>query len=134
LGDAQEWGGRSLPITIAHVAGRVFLLPMLAVLNLVMPSNKLAKRLSSPVNRLVNHVASYLIFLVFVFWQSSLSKKVASFGPACSGIFISFFVKNNKNISFNKLIQDFKALFFNFFGITYNIIFFFLRLGGVKAV
>jgi Flp pilus assembly protein protease CpaA len=49
-----------------HLLARVVLLPFLALLLIVAPFSTLANRLPSPVNRLVSHLAAYLVFLALV--------------------------------------------------------------------
>jgi len=49
-------------------------LPFLAVLLVVAPFSGLAEKVSAPVNRLVSHLASYLIFLVLITIQGHVPK------------------------------------------------------------
>jgi hypothetical protein len=59
-----------------HLLARVVLLPFLALLLIVAPFSTLANRLPSPVNRLVSHLAAYLVFLALVTVQGHVTKQL----------------------------------------------------------
>lgn len=64
------------------------MLPGVAFMTLAMPFHSLTKKFAIPVNKLISHSASYVLFLVFIFLQSNLSKKGQDIGPPHSGAII----------------------------------------------
>jgi hypothetical protein len=74
VGDSPSWALTSTLEAFLHLLARVVLLPFLALLLIVAPFSALANRLTSPVNRLVSHLAAYLVFLALVTTQGHVQK------------------------------------------------------------
>jgi hypothetical protein len=83
VGDSPSWASTSTLEAFLHLLARVVLLPFLALLLIVAPFSTLANRLSSPVNRLVSHLAAYLVFLALVTVQGHVTKN--NFGRTATG-------------------------------------------------
>lgn len=74
VGDSPSWASTSTWEAFLHLMARIVLLPFLALLLIVAPFSALANRMASPVNRLVSHLAAYLVFLVLVTVQGHVQK------------------------------------------------------------
>ncbi|XP_063990042.1 short transient receptor potential channel 4-like isoform X2 [Diachasmimorpha longicaudata] len=94
IGNWYEWKAKAGGAKVLTVLQRIPLLPILAIWLLIAPQSKLAKRWQIPVNRYISSVASYLIFLVFVYLESNVDKKNQLRGPPNSGyeVIICFYV------------------------------------------
>jgi hypothetical protein len=85
LGESVEWASTSSAKRLFCIIGRIPMLPFLAILYAFVPSFSFSRAMASPVNRFNNHVASYLIFLMLIYYQSNLDKSKAPYGPTVSG-------------------------------------------------
>jgi hypothetical protein len=83
VGDSPSWASTSTLEAFLHLLARILLLPFLALLLIVAPFSSLANRLSSPVNRLVSHLAAYLVFLALVTVQGHVTKN--NYGRTATG-------------------------------------------------
>jgi len=93
VGDSPSWASTSTLEAFLHLLARVVLLPFLALLLIVAPFSTLANRLSSPVNRLVSHLAAYLVFLALVTVQGHVTKN--NFGRTATGQTHDYFLPYN---------------------------------------
>jgi transient receptor potential cation channel subfamily C protein 4 len=84
-GDWHEWRRRPEILKFLTIFPRMFLLPLIAVLCLVAPRSKLVAFHALPINKMLNSIASYLVFLVFVFLVSNQDKKNPDNRPPNSG-------------------------------------------------
>lgn len=46
----------------------------------------MVRRFSLPINKMISHTASYIVFLVLVFIESNLDKETQNRGPPKSGL------------------------------------------------
>ncbi|XP_014599080.1 PREDICTED: short transient receptor potential channel 5-like [Polistes canadensis] len=83
--DWYEWRMRKTWIQCLTVLFRIILLPLIALIILLVPNTKIAKFLSSPVNKFLHSVASYFIFLIIVFLISNTDKDMQLRGPPDTG-------------------------------------------------
>ncbi|XP_066602612.1 short transient receptor potential channel 5-like [Prorops nasuta] len=84
-GDWFEWQLRKSWLKCLTIIPRIFLLPVIAAVVLVAPKSKRAKFWQIPVNKFLSSVASYLLFLIFVFLQSNINKNEQLRGPPNTG-------------------------------------------------
>ncbi|XP_015127593.1 short transient receptor potential channel 4-like [Diachasma alloeum] len=94
IGNWYEWKAKSGTAKVFTVLQRIPLLPIIAMWLLIAPNSKIAKKWQIPVNRYISSVASYLIFLVFVYLEANVDKKNQLRGPPNSGyeVIICFYV------------------------------------------
>lgn len=76
---------------------RVFLLPIITVMSLVTPKHALVKHWNIPLNRMINHLAGYIVFLIIIFIESNMDKTNQKRKPPNSGLepIIVLFVVGN---------------------------------------
>ncbi|XP_075225817.1 short transient receptor potential channel 4-like [Lycorma delicatula] len=74
IGDWYEWKCYPLGSKILTVFPRIIILPAIVFLCLVAPKSKLVQHYSLPINRMISHSASYLVFLILLFMQSNKDK------------------------------------------------------------
>lgn len=72
-GNWYEWRDRG-GYGAGTVLTRVPLLPWIVILNLFAPYSKSGEYYSLPVNRMINYLASYAVFLVVLTWANNLEK------------------------------------------------------------
>ncbi|KAF7407771.1 hypothetical protein HZH66_002308 [Vespula vulgaris] len=80
-----EWRMRKTWLQCLTVLLRIILLPLIALIILIIPNTKIAKFFSSPVNKFLHSVASYLVFLIIVFIISNADKNKQLRGPPDTG-------------------------------------------------
>ncbi|XP_047370932.1 short transient receptor potential channel 5-like [Vespa velutina] len=80
-----EWRMRKTWLQCLTVLLRIILLPLIALIILIIPNTKIAKFFSSPVNKFLHSVASYLVFLIIVFLISNADKNKQLRGPPNTG-------------------------------------------------
>lgn len=97
--DWYEWKMRKTWQQCLTVLLRIILLPLIALIILIIPNTRIAKFFSSPVNKCLHSVASYLVFLIVVFLISNADKNKQLRGPPDTGIefvlLFFFFLKTN---------------------------------------
>ncbi|XP_023289290.1 short transient receptor potential channel 4 [Orussus abietinus] len=85
VGDWYEWKIRSSFGKVFTVLPRVLLLPVVVAAILLAPNSGRSKRWQTPINKFLSFIASYVVFLVFVFLQSNVDKTNQTRGPPSSG-------------------------------------------------
>ncbi|XP_015588329.1 short transient receptor potential channel 4 [Cephus cinctus] len=86
MGDWYEWKIKSALWKALMIPPRMLILPIITMMLLVAPNSARSKRWKIPANRFLSSVASYIVFLGFVFFESNLSKTNQLRGPPNSGI------------------------------------------------
>lgn len=86
IGDWHEWKLRSEPLRILELLPRAILIPFIFLACLFIPNSPLVRRFSLPINKMISHTASYIVFLILVFIESNLDKNSQVRGPPQSGL------------------------------------------------
>nr|CAD7411672.1 unnamed protein product [Timema cristinae] len=84
-GDWHEWYMRCQLLKGVTVFSRIFMLPAIAAICACAPNTALAQRWRLPINKMINSMAAYFIFLLLIFLESNLDKKHQKRGPPQSG-------------------------------------------------
>ncbi|XP_066148800.1 short transient receptor potential channel 5-like [Euwallacea fornicatus] len=85
-GDWHEYKLKSPLVKCLLPILRIFFLPIIAVMSLAMPNHSLTKHWSIPLNKMISHIAGYLIFLLIIFLESNLDKTKQRRRPPNSGL------------------------------------------------
>ncbi|KAJ8940174.1 hypothetical protein NQ318_019383 [Aromia moschata] len=85
-GDWHEYKLKKFSVKLLYPVFRILLLPVITLMCLVMPNHALVKHWSIPLNKMINHIAGYLIFLVIIFMESNLDKTGQKRKPPNSGL------------------------------------------------
>lgn len=88
LGDFIKWPRLHFYQKICHVFVRALLFPIICIALLLAPQGKILKKLQAPVNRFLLNLASYILFLFFVFLLNYLDTGNFSRGPPRTGMWI----------------------------------------------
>ncbi|XP_057670817.1 short transient receptor potential channel 5-like [Diorhabda carinulata] len=128
-GDWHEYIIKPRIIKLLYPIGRAFMLPIIALMSLVMPNSGLITFWSIPLNKMLSHISSYLIFLIIIFLESNLDKTKQKRRPPDSGLepIIVIFVAGNVWSLIRMFIllgpyRFFKSLW-NWHGIINNVLF-----------
>lgn len=70
-----EWRTKSSTSKVLMILPRILLLPIIAIWLIIAPNTKRGRKWQAPVNRYISAVASYLVFLFFVFKESTIEKR-----------------------------------------------------------
>ncbi|KAG8238988.1 hypothetical protein J437_LFUL005045, partial [Ladona fulva] len=84
LGNCYQWNEKPNLAKVFSVMSRIPLLPLMPFMCWIIPNSKIVNNLRSPINKLISSLASYLVFLVLIFIQSSQDKKTE--GPPHTGL------------------------------------------------
>lgn len=112
-----NWHDYKLKPTFAKVfypVLRVFLLPIITIMCIVMPKHGMVEHWTIPLNRMVNHAASFLVFLIVIFLESNIDKTGQKRLPPSSGleaVIVVYVAGNIWNIIRMCLIQGPKRYF-----------------------
>ncbi|XP_018319395.1 short transient receptor potential channel 5-like [Agrilus planipennis] len=85
-GNWYEWRVKPVYLKVVYPFYRIIILPIIAVMCLVVPKNTWVIHWQIPLNRMISHVSSYLIFLTILFFESNLNKNTQKRGPPFSGL------------------------------------------------
>lgn len=85
-GDWHEYKLKSPLIVYALPVLRIFTLPIITLMCLVAPNHSLTKHWSIPLNKMITHIAAYVVFLVIIFLESNLDKTNQKRQPPNSGL------------------------------------------------
>lgn len=100
-GDWHEYKFKSIIIKCLYPIARIFTLPFICLLCLLLPNHSLVKHWSIPLNKMISHNAAYFVFLVIIFMESNLDKTNQKREPPNSGlepVIVVFVVGNIWNI------------------------------------
>lgn len=105
-GDWHEYKLKSHFVHYLLPVIRICALPILALMCLAMPNHSLTKHWSIPLNKMISHIAAYLVFLVIIFLESNMDKSGQKRQPPNSGleIVIMVFVAGNIWSNFRMLL------------------------------
>lgn len=84
-GDWHQWRRRGAAYKAAVVARRVALLPYIALLYLVFPHSRPGRHYALPVNRMLNYLASYAVFLAALSCENNAAKGPTTAAAAPNG-------------------------------------------------
>ncbi|XP_065162715.1 short transient receptor potential channel 4-like [Atheta coriaria] len=92
--DWYEWKYKHVIVRSLYPIARLIILPLIALMCLVMPKHYWVKHWSIPLNKMITHNASYLLFLVLIFLESNQDKTGQKRGPPNTGleVFIVLYV------------------------------------------
>lgn len=85
-GDWHEYKLKSLVVSYLLPIIRIFALPVIALMCLAMPNHSLTKHWSIPLNKMISHIAAYIVFLIIIFLESNLDKTGQKREPPNSGL------------------------------------------------
>ncbi|XP_060517765.1 short transient receptor potential channel 4-like [Cylas formicarius] len=96
-GDWHEYKLKSAAVIYLYPVLRIFTLPIITLMCMVMPNHSLTKHWSIPLNKMISHVSAYLVFLVLIFLESNMDKTDQKRKPPNSGLepVIMVFVAGN---------------------------------------
>ncbi|XP_066257791.1 short transient receptor potential channel 4-like [Euwallacea similis] len=128
-GDWHEYKLKSPLVRYLLPILRIFFLPIIAVMNLAMPNHSLTKHWSIPLNKMISHIAGYLVFLLIIFLESNLDKTGQKRRPPNSGLeyVIIAFVAGNIWTSCRMLLLIGPRTYFrklwNWYAVINNVLF-----------
>ncbi|KAF7285240.1 hypothetical protein GWI33_011561 [Rhynchophorus ferrugineus] len=85
-GDWHEYKLKSDVVAYSLPLIRIFALPVIALMCLIMPNHTLTKHWSIPLNKMISHIAAYIVFLIIIFLESNLDKTGQKRKPPNSGL------------------------------------------------
>lgn len=85
-GEWTRWRNYSFYRKLFIVVLRAVILPIISLMCVVAPKSGWVTHWSLPVNKMISHIASYLLFLVIVFYESCRDKTNQLRGPPNSGL------------------------------------------------
>ncbi|CAG9767715.1 unnamed protein product [Ceutorhynchus assimilis] len=96
-GDWHQYKLKSTLLTYLIPIIRIFALPIIAIMCLAAPNHSMTKHWSIPLNKMISHIAAYLVFLIVIFLESNIDKTGQKRKPPNSGleILIMIFVAGN---------------------------------------
>ncbi|XP_044267214.1 short transient receptor potential channel 4-like isoform X2 [Tribolium madens] len=107
-GNWYDYNLKPIPAKIVYPIFRILLLPIIVVMCIFMPRHQMVEHWNIPLNRMINHVAAFLVFLVLIFLESNQSKEKQKRLPPNSGlepVIIIFVVGNCWSVVRMCLIQ-----------------------------
>ncbi|KAF5297803.1 hypothetical protein FQA39_LY11952 [Lamprigera yunnana] len=85
-GDWIEWRLKPWLITILYPVYRLVMLPIISLMCLFAPRNAMVQHWSLPINKMISHNSSFMLFLIIIFFESSLEKVAQKRSPPNSGL------------------------------------------------
>lgn len=85
-GDWHDWKFKSGFMKTLHCILRPLLLPVITLLCILLPRHKFTRHFQIPLNKMISHVAGYIIFLIIIFIESNLDKTGQKRAPPDSGL------------------------------------------------
>ncbi|XP_013195311.2 short transient receptor potential channel 4 [Amyelois transitella] len=79
------WKNRSFCMKIMEILTRLLITPLMLIMSMVTPRHWLVRYWQIPLNKLITHVAAYLLFLTLVFHISNQDKRYQKRGPPNTG-------------------------------------------------
>lgn len=73
-------------VKLLYPIARIFTLPLITLMCLITPNHALVKHWSIPLNKMISHVATYIVFLVLIFLESNIDKTGQKRKPPDSGL------------------------------------------------
>ncbi|ELU14127.1 hypothetical protein CAPTEDRAFT_121306, partial [Capitella teleta] len=86
LEGSQAWRTKSAFAKCCHLLGRIFFMPIFAVLFLVSPNLSLVKEWQTPLHKFISFAASYMTFLVILHIQYEMDFRDNTRGPPNTGL------------------------------------------------
>lgn len=96
-GDWHDYKLKPFTFKLLYPLLRIFILPIITLMNLVTPNHSLVKHWNIPLNKMISHIAAYLVFLLLIFFESNIDKTGQKRKPPNSGLepIIMVFVAGN---------------------------------------
>ncbi|XP_023310335.1 short transient receptor potential channel 4-like [Anoplophora glabripennis] len=96
-GDWHDYKIKPFTFKLLYPFLRIIVLPVITLMNLITPNHSLVKHWSTPRNKMISHIAAYIIFLLLIFFESNLDKTGQKRKPPNSGLepVIMVFVAGN---------------------------------------
>nr|XP_022919022.1 short transient receptor potential channel 4-like [Onthophagus taurus] len=85
-GDFYDWKFKPFVVKLFYPFFRLLLIPLVTIMCIIMPNHSLVKHYSIPLNKMLTHTASYMVFLVIIFLESNMNKKSMKRGAPDSGL------------------------------------------------
>lgn len=86
VGKWHEWRLKPGYIRMFHMVSRIFLLPIMCIMCMVLPRHSFVKHWSIPLNKMISHNASYMVFLILIFIESNQDKAAQQRKPPDTGL------------------------------------------------
>lgn len=93
IGDWDEWESTKMCKRSVIILSRILLIPIIILSVIFLPNSNLTKRWSTPLNKFISSLASYLIFLWLTFTISNADKRKQLRGPPDTGEYIVFSIE-----------------------------------------
>ncbi|XP_030757122.1 short transient receptor potential channel 5-like isoform X2 [Sitophilus oryzae] len=84
--DWHEYKLKSMFVAYILPVLRIFVLPIIALMCLALPNHTLTKHWSIPLNKMISHIAAYIVFLIIIFLESNIDKTGQKRKPPNSGL------------------------------------------------
>ncbi|KAB0797819.1 hypothetical protein PPYR_08812 [Photinus pyralis] len=85
-GDWYEWRLKPWIVRLGYPFYRLVMLPVISFMSLVAPRNSMVAHWSIPLNKMISHNASFILFLILIFFESNLDKSAQKRAPPNSGL------------------------------------------------
>ncbi|KAK4880496.1 hypothetical protein RN001_008642 [Aquatica leii] len=85
-GDWIEWKLKPWSLRMVYPIYRLTMLPIISVMSLFVPHSAMVQRWSIPINKMISHNASFILFLIIIFFESNLEKVAQKRSPPNSGL------------------------------------------------
>ncbi|KAJ8913569.1 hypothetical protein NQ315_017120 [Exocentrus adspersus] len=96
-GDWHEYKIKPFTMKLLCPILRIFLLPVITLMNLITPNHPMMRHWNIPLNKMISHIAAYIVFLILIFLESNIDKTGQKRQPPDSGLepVIMVFVAGN---------------------------------------
>lgn len=85
-GEWHDWRYKNSITRLFIAFSRIFLLPIMCLMCLLMPKHTMVKLWRAPINKFITHNASYFVFLILIFLESNQDKVGQKRSPPDSGL------------------------------------------------
>lgn len=85
-GEWHEWVLKPVLFKLIYAFSRLFVLPFITLMCVLMPNHSLVKHSKIPLNKLLIHNIMYMVFLIIIFLQSNVDKTGQKRAPPDSGL------------------------------------------------
>lgn len=86
LGGWHEWRLKRGIVKLVYMIARVLLLPVICIMCIALPRHGFVKHCSIPLNKMISHNVSYIVFLILIFIESNQDKAAQKRKPPNTGL------------------------------------------------
>ncbi|CAH1986545.1 unnamed protein product [Acanthoscelides obtectus] len=100
-GDWHEYKIKGFTVKLLYPIARIITLPVILIMCIITPRHPLVKHWSIPLNKMISHIAAYVVFLIIIFIESNMDKTNQKRKPPNSGlepVIIIFVIGHSWNI------------------------------------